>query len=148
MSRDETPEQRADRNFGDLLQELRVTQTGVQILFSLLLTVPFTTRFDELTDSQRGIYLTALLLAASATVTLTAPVAYHRMLFARGQKARLVRLSARLAVGGLALGLAAVTAVLLLVLDVVTRTAVAVPVTAVFAVLTSLMWLVPAAWRR
>ena len=47
--RDETPEQRADRNFGDLLQELRVTQTGVQILFSLLLTVPFSARFEQVT---------------------------------------------------------------------------------------------------
>ena len=92
--------------------------------------------------------LTVVLLAATATVTLTAPVAYHRLLFARGQKARLVRLSARLAVCGLAMGLAAVSAVLLLVLDVVTRTSVAVPVTTAFAVLTTLLWLVPAAWRR
>jgi len=57
----------------------------VQILFSLLLTVPFSARFDEVTDFQRGVYFVALLLAASANIALIAPVAYHRLLFQRAR---------------------------------------------------------------
>jgi hypothetical protein len=146
--RDETPDERADRNFGDLLQELRVSQTGVQILFSLLLTVPFSARFDEVTDVQKDVYVVALLLAASASVTLTAPVAYHRMLFHRGQKERLVSMSSRLAGIGLCLLLLAVTAVLLLITDVLFATEAAIAIAAVFGVLTAALWLVPAAWTR
>lgn len=146
--RDETPEERADRNFGDLLQELRVTQTGVQILFSLLLTVPFSARFHDVTDFQRDVYLVALLLAASASVVLTAPVAYHRMLFARDRKDRLVQLASRLAVLGLALLLAAVTAVLLLITDVLLSTGAALALATTFGLLTAVLWVVPAARLR
>ena len=73
--RDESPEQRADRNWNELLQELRVTETGVQVLFSLLLTVPFSARFDRATDLPRGVYFAALASAVAvafglATLTL------------------------------------------------------------------------------
>lgn len=146
--RHESPEQRADRNFTDLLQELRVSLTGVQILFSLLLTVPFSARFDDISGFQRGVYVTALLLSAAASVVLTAPVAYHRILFAKGHKTRLVVLANRLAIGGLALLLAAVTAVLLLVTDVVLETPVAIVVSALFGVSTAVLWLVPPTRRE
>lgn len=86
IRRKETPAERADRNFNDLLQELRVTQTGVQVLFSLLLTVPFTARFETVTDFQKDVYFLALLLAATTVVLLVAPVSVHRILFHTGEK--------------------------------------------------------------
>jgi Na+/melibiose symporter-like transporter len=70
IRRNETPAERADRNFNDLLQELRVTQTGVQVLFSLLLTVPFTARFEKVTDFQKDVYFVALLCLTLTTVLL------------------------------------------------------------------------------
>lgn len=71
--RNETPLERADRNFGELLQELRVIQTGVQFLFAFLLTLAFTSRFPELDTVQRTTYVTTLLLTVIAAALFTAP---------------------------------------------------------------------------
>ncbi len=144
----ETADERADRNFGDILQELRVTETGVQILFSLLLTIPFAARFRDITDLQRTVYIAALMLAAAANVVLIAPVAYHRLLFHRGEKALVVRWSSRLALAGLGLLLLAVAAVLLLILDVLFASWVAFAVAAVFGLLTCLLWFLPPLLNR
>src|SRR3954471_17419414 len=76
-----TPTARLDRNWGDLLQELRVVQTGVQLLTGLLLTVPFQARFGDLTGPQRVLYLVVFSLSASSPGLLIAPVALHRALF-------------------------------------------------------------------
>lgn len=93
QARGETPAQRLDRNWSELLQELRVAQTGAQILAAFLLTVPFQQRFKELSDSQRMLYLVSVTLAALTTALLVAPAAWHRMSFRQGQKAGLVRLA-------------------------------------------------------
>jgi cobalamin synthase len=146
--RDESPEQRADRNWNELLQELRVTETGVQVLFSVLLTVPFSARFDRATDLQRGVYFAALLLTAASSVTLIAPVAYHRLLFAKGEKPRLVRQSSRLALAGLLLLVLAVVAVLLLVTDVLFEGLVATVVAALFGLATLALWFGPPVAQR
>ena len=100
-SRDETDVERLDRNLIELLQEVRVVQTGVQVLFAFLLTVPFSARFDEITDFQRGAYFAALVGSAAASVLLIAPTAVHRILFRLGQKEYMVEVSNRLALGGL-----------------------------------------------
>ncbi|GAA4667502.1 DUF6328 family protein [Streptomyces chumphonensis] len=114
--RHETPLERDDRNFAELLQELRVIQTGVQILFAFLLTLAFTPRFPELDDVQRGTYVTTLLLSALSALLFTTPAVVHRVLFRRGAKRRVVEVSARLAAAGLAvLGLSLTGAVLLVV---------------------------------
>src|SRR5674536_216271 len=84
--RRETPAERLDRNWNEILQELRVTQTGIQILTGFLLTVPFQQRFAELTADQRRIYLTLVVLASVTTGLLVAPVSLHRWLFRRGAK--------------------------------------------------------------
>jgi hypothetical protein len=110
---------RWDRNFADLLQELRVVQTGVQILFAFLLTLPFSTRFVRADLFDRVTYLVALLASAAAAGMLIAPVAYHRMLFRRRRKPEVVRSSHRMAAGGLALLAVAMVASVLLVADVV-----------------------------
>ncbi len=83
--RDESEAQRDDRNLAELLQELRVAGMGVQVLFGFLLSLPFTNRFGTLSPAQRDLYLASLVLAAVATALLLGPVAYHRLVFRRGQ---------------------------------------------------------------
>jgi hypothetical protein len=84
---------RINRNVADLLQELRVAGLGVQMLFGFLLALPFTVRFTELDDVQRDIYRLSVLSAAAATALLISPVAYHRWVFRRHQKSKLLRLA-------------------------------------------------------
>jgi len=112
--RDESEAQRADRNLGELLQELRVAGLGVQVLFGFLLSLPFTNRFTRLSPGQHNLYLACLVLAAVATALLLGPVAYHRLVFRRGLKESLVRAASVMAIAGLAtVGLAVSAAVLL-----------------------------------
>ncbi len=146
--RGETTLQRADRNWDELLGELRVTQTGVAILFSLLLTVPFSARFEDVDAFGRQVYLAALLLSAGSAVVLIAPVAYHRVLFARGEKPNIVRVADRMAKAGLVLLSLAVTSVLLLVSDMLVSRGAAVALSAAFGVGTGVLWTVPALLRR
>ena len=79
LDRDETPAERIDRNFNELLQELRVSQTGVQILTGFLLTVPFTQRFPQLTAFQRDVFYITLLAATVSAACLIAPSAAHAL---------------------------------------------------------------------
>ena len=91
---DEEKSERLARNFNELLQELRVTQTGVQILTGFLLTVPFTQRFTSLDAVQTHGYLAVLVGAVLATGFIIAPVALHRTLFRQGEKEWLVNAAA------------------------------------------------------
>ena len=116
--RGETPDQVLDRNLNELLQELRVAFTGVQLLFAFLLTLPFQARFDRLDDVGLTVYTVTLLSTALATLILIAPVSFHRLVFRRRQKAALVEVADRLLLTGLALLLLAITSATLLVLDV------------------------------
>ena len=118
-ARGEGPLQRADRAYGEILQEIRVAQTGVQILFAFLLTLAFTARFRSITHSQRDIYVMTLMLCAAATALLIAPAACHRVVYRRRLKRFLVRVASRLALAGLVLLLLAMISALLLILDVV-----------------------------
>ncbi|MEU5683707.1 DUF6328 family protein [Streptomyces venezuelae] len=117
-ARNETPLERADRNFAELLQELRVTQTGVQILFAFLLTLAFSPRFPSLDGMQRGTYVTTLLLAVLAAALFTAPAALHRSLFQQRAKPLIVRVSSRLAAIGLGVLVLTLAGSVLLVVDV------------------------------
>jgi amino acid permease len=116
MSR-ETEKERWERNFGDLLQELRVAQTGVQILFAFLLTLPFSNGFPDTTPFQRDVYVVALLSAAAATALIISPVAFHRALFRQGRKPELVKYAHRVATTGLACMLVAMVSSVLLITD-------------------------------
>src|SRR5207237_9694655 len=87
--RDETPLERCDRNLVELLQEVRVVQTGVQVLFAFLLTAPLSARFPDLSAFQRLTYFATLLAAGAAAILLIAPTAYHRLLCRLGDKAPL-----------------------------------------------------------
>jgi len=89
-------EQRMDRNWGELLQELRVLQTGVQILAGFLLTLPFQNKFDSLDDFQVGLYLFTVCLAAVTTALILLPVSVHRRLFRKRLKSTLVSAADRI----------------------------------------------------
>lgn len=94
--RDETPNERADRNWDELMQELRVMQTGTQILTGFLLAVAFQQRFTDLDAMQHDLYIALVVLAAVATILSLAPVGMHRALFGRRRKPELVRIAARI----------------------------------------------------
>jgi hypothetical protein len=94
--RDETRNERADRNWDELMQELRVMQTGTQVLSGFLLAVAFQPRFTELDDQQRLLYLILVGLAALATVLALTPVGLHRALFGRRRKPQLVHFASRI----------------------------------------------------
>ncbi|WP_344606703.1 DUF6328 family protein [Streptomyces glaucus] len=116
--RNETEEERADRMWQELIQEVRVAQMGVQILFGFLLTVVFTPKYDDLTDTDRTIYLATVVLGAAATGALIGPVSLHRLVSGRRVKPQAVRWASRLTLLGLVLLLATTTASLLLILRV------------------------------
>ncbi|MER7583852.1 DUF6328 family protein [Kitasatospora sp. NPDC097691] len=138
----ENPAVRADRRLVEMLQELRVLQTGVQIVFAFLLGIAFTPRFTELTDAQQDIYVATLLLTVVAAAVLATPVALHRGLYHHPAKERIVTVSTRIAQAGLVLLASALTGAVLLVLDVVLGTAVAVPIACVIALTFTALWFV------
>nr|WSX53650.1 DUF6328 family protein [Streptomyces sp. NBC_00974] len=125
VGRDETAEERADRQWQELIQEIRVAQTGVQILFGFLLTVAFTPVFAGLAETEKAIYIVTVVLGALSTGALIGPVAFHRIVAGRQIKPEAVAWAARLTFTGLILLLATSTAALLLVLRVATHNALA-----------------------
>jgi hypothetical protein len=116
--RGETVDQVLDRNVVELLQELRVAFTGVQILFAFLLGLAFTPRFGDLDTFGLAVYTTSLMTTAIAALLLIAPVSFHRLVFRRRQKAALVAVADRMLVVGLALLIPAISSAVLLILDV------------------------------
>ena len=115
----ESEESRLTRNWDELLQELRVTQTGVQILTGFLLTLPFTQRFAELAPRQHLMYLLTIMGSVATTGLIVAPVAFHRLLFRRREKPWLVTAADVTAKVGLLLLATTTSGVILLVFDVV-----------------------------
>jgi hypothetical protein len=118
-SRGESLDQLLDRNLAELLQELRVAITGVQVLFAFLLGLAFTQRFGTLDGFQVAVYTVTLLSTALATILLIAPVSFHRLVFRRRQKAALVVVADRMLMVGLGLLVLAITTGVLLIIDVV-----------------------------
>ncbi|WNO70659.1 DUF6328 family protein [Streptomyces sp. AM8-1-1] len=119
--RDETPDERADRQWGELVQEIRVAQTGVQIMFGFLLTVVFTPRFVTLSGTDKTIYMITVVLGAAAVGALIAPVAFHRIVSGRRIKPHAVQWASRLTFVGLLLLLATLVSALLLILRAATH---------------------------
>ncbi len=147
--RDETPDERLDRNWMELLQELRVSQTGVQILAGFLLTLPFQTRFAGLSSAERALYLLTVVVACVATILLITPVAIHRALFRQHRKARIVAAADRLARAGLvALGLTVSGVVALVFTVVLGGWAGAVAGTVLLVGIASSWWVVPRRLRQ
>ncbi|MDQ0982810.1 DUF6328 family protein [Streptomyces sp. V2I9] len=116
--REETQEERADRQWSELLQELRVAQTGVQILFGFLLAVVFQSRFEDLGPVDRDIYVVTVMLGSATAAALIGPVSYHRLLTGRRMKPQTVMWASRMTVLGLILLFCTMCSTLLLILRV------------------------------
>ena len=113
----ESEQERLNRNMNELLQELRVSQTGVQILFAFLLALPFAQRFKEVSAFQRDVYFVTLLLSGASAACFIAPVSAHRLIFRRQEKARLIANSNWLAIIGLGCLAVALVGVILFISD-------------------------------
>jgi len=140
MPRDETKEERLNRELEELVQELRLALPGVQILFAFLLIVPFNNRFAQTDAFQRDVWFAALLLALAAVACLIAPTAYHRLRFREDDKERLVTTGTRLAIAGLACLASSLTASTFFVTGFVFGDAGAAAVTALVAVVIGWLW--------
>jgi hypothetical protein len=144
--RRETDAEQADRNFNELLQELRVSQMGVQILFAFLLTLAFQGSFSDVTPGQLVVYVVTLLLCAGSTALLIAPVALHRRLFRQGKKRQVVEVAARFAQGGLFLLFLAICGAILFILDFILSRGLAVGLSVGVTVVFFVLWYV-VPWR-
>jgi Family of unknown function (DUF6328) len=149
IERDETEAERIDRNFQELLGELRIALPGVQVLFAFLLTVPFAQGFTSLSTFERDLYMIVLLLTALATALLIAPTAYHRVLFRRGYKPEILFFANRATVAGLAVLALAMAGAILLITHVIFSAVAAIVVGAAsLAVFAALWYVLPAARGR
>jgi Family of unknown function (DUF6328) len=144
--RHETSTERLDRNWTELLQELRVVQTGVQFLTGFLLTLPLQQRFTTLSTDERVIYLCAVGFAVGSTAAVIAPVALHRVLFRQHARPELVSLAHRLALVGYWCLAAAITAVVLLIFLVVEGRDAGIAAASVTFVMLVALWGALPAW--
>jgi len=142
----ESTRDRIDRNWSELLQELRVAQTGVQILTAFLLTLPFQPAFENLSESRTYVYVGVLLSAMLSMLFLLSPVALHRALFRRGLRPWLVETANVFSRGGLVLLVVANVGAVWLVLDAVLDVTAASIVAAVLVGFTTIGWLVLPVW--
>jgi uncharacterized protein involved in cysteine biosynthesis len=115
--RDETEQERVDRNLQEMLGELRVALPGVQVLFAFLLVVPFNQRFADVTSFQRSIYFVTLIFTAASAVCLIAPSAHHRIEFRRQNKSQIVEAGNHIVIAGLTLLAVAMTGAVIFVTD-------------------------------
>ena len=139
---DDLPDQTINRNWTELVQELRAIQVGVQVLIGFLLALPYTDRFDRLDHVEKAAYLIVLSIAVAATGAVLAPIAYHRILFRRGLRPWLVEKANRIARAGLVLAALAMCGVMFLSFDLAAGTAAGVVASLVTLVGYVLLWLV------
>ncbi|WP_329214325.1 DUF6328 family protein [Streptomyces sp. NBC_00683] len=144
--REETEEERADRQWTDLLQELRVAQTGVQILFGFLLAVVFQPRFADLSTTDRNIYVVTVMLGSATAAALIGPVSYHRLLTGRRMKPQTVTWASRLTKLGLGLLFCTMCSTLLLILRVALHNALALWLVGAMALWFLACWFVFPLW--
>jgi hypothetical protein len=146
--RQETADERADRRWNELLQELRVAQTGVQILFGFLLAVVFQQRFTELGTTDKTIYVITVILGAATVGALIGPVSFHRLVAGRHIKPQTVTWASRLTIVGLVLLYATVACVFLLILRVVLHITLAIWLVCGMAGWFALWWFAIPLWAR
>ena len=137
--RQESEEERLDRNLMELLQELRVASLGVQFLFAFLLVVPFQDGWDGVTEFEKRVYYIDLLLTAAAGICFMAPVARHRLRFRDLDKKWIVESSHKYAIAGMVFLALAIGGVIMLISHVVFSGALAAVATA--AILLSIAWI-------
>jgi phosphatidylserine synthase len=133
-------ESRQDRELIELLNELRVTLPGVQVLFAFLLIVPFSQQFDRVNDLQKYAYLVALVATAIGSALLIAPTPYHRIRFRDRDKEAMLRISNRLAIAGTACLATGMTSAVFFVSDYLFKAPVPFIVAGAFAVVALTFW--------
>lgn len=138
--REETEEERLDRNLSELLQELRVALPGVQVLFAFLLAVPFQQGFEKITSFQKGAYFGTLICTAIAAVMLISPTAYHRLTFRYQQKRKLVFYANRFSIIGLTFLALAMTGAIMLITDVLFGSTATIVVSAATVLVFGTFW--------
>lgn len=139
---EESHNERLARNVSELLQELRVAQTGVTFLFGFLLSVAFTEHYARASGFEQTVHLIAVVFATAAVALLTAPAAWHRLLFRRGQRPEIVRVANVFAVAGLACLAVSMIATVLLLFKVVAGPIVGGVFAVVVGVMFALLWFV------
>ncbi|HEX4721835.1 MAG TPA: DUF6328 family protein [Pseudonocardiaceae bacterium] len=144
----ESEQARLARNMAELLQELRVAQAGVQILFAFLLSVTFSARFGQATSLQRVTLIVTILLTTLSAVLLMAPVAWHRLYFRQGRRFDVIRWGSRCALGGLLLLAAAMSGAVLVTTATVVGSTVAITLACCTAVVFGTVWLLLPISRR
>ena len=147
-ARGESPSKHADRVYAEILQEVRVAQTAVQILLAFLLTLAFTSRFSAITPLERGMYVVTLLLGSAAMALLIAPTAVHRVMYRRRLKVQLVQVAHRFALAGLAVLVLTLGSGLLLILDVVAGMYPAIVFTGAVVAWFTVWWFAFPTWVR
>jgi uncharacterized protein DUF6328 len=147
-ARHETEAARLDRNYAELLQELRVAETGVQILFAFMLSIAFQQRFATIDSFQRAVYVITLACCTISIAFLVTPVAFHRLVFRKGLKDELVEVTSLCAIVGTSFLLLSVLSGVLLILDYVVGRTFAVTSTALAAGLFGALWIALPLWRR
>jgi hypothetical protein len=147
--RDETESERSDRNWADVLQELRVLQAGTQILTAFLLAIAFQQRFTELDDFQLVLYLSLVSVSIVTTVLSLLPVSAHRIMFRHLVKETTVRIGDRMlraVIIGVSLSMIGTA---MLIFDfVVSREAGIIAAVTVAVIVVALGFLVPLAVRN
>ena len=144
----EDEKERRDRELMELVQELRVALTGVQVLFAFLLTVPFTQRFAKVTEFQRHLFYATLLSSAASVLLLIAPTARHRILFRQHDKEALLLASNRYSIAGLAALAAAMVGAVMLITDLLFKEAMVTWVSAILGALFVGLWFLGPFARR
>ncbi|MBN9213227.1 MAG: sodium:proton antiporter [Microbacterium sp. SCN 70-200] len=145
--RNETPTERADRNWTDVLQELRVLQTGTQILTGFLLAIAFQPAFAALSENQRLFYLILVVLSALSAIVALSPVALHRALFARREKQTVVAFGHAALVTVLATIAALLVGVVAFVFDVVVGETASWVVGIAASIVVIVLWII-VPWRQ
>jgi hypothetical protein len=145
---EETEPQRLARNLAELLQELRVAQNGVQVLFGFLLTLAFTERYAGAGDFVHVVHVVTTSLAAGAAAFLIAPAAWHRILFRHGHREQIIRSASVAALIGLMLLAAAMTGTILLIGYLVFGGLFGALLSAGFGLLFLTLWFVLPLWMR
>jgi VIT1/CCC1 family predicted Fe2+/Mn2+ transporter len=139
-TQEESKEERINRELIELLNELRVALPGVQVLFAFLLAVPFTQRFQQLTDGQEYAFFVSLLCTALGSVLLIAPSSYHRLRFREHDKEQMLYTANRLSIAGLVFLAVAMTSAVYLITDLVFHAPLTLLVTALTGAAFAWFW--------
>jgi hypothetical protein len=145
---DEDPGERLDRQWNELLQELRLAQTGTQILFAFLLSIAFQNRFQDADVFTHSVYAVTLIASALAVGLFLAPVSFHRIVYRHMVRDRMLPIANRMAITGMVFLVLAMAGGVLLAVDVVLPRAIAILIAALVLLWYAVFWYAVPAWVR